>query len=152
MIMHDQRRLVMAHSTPRAPNFSLRLLFSLGHATPCHAMPGHAMPWHGTPERTERATSSSTGSRRTSFLACCVQVTSIGENRPREKRLTSTYPPTYPPTCMYSSSSSSNAEPFCETRVDKPTPNYAVSSTSLFAARRLVSQVSPYFRRVIRPG
>lgn len=31
------------------------------------------------------------GELAVSFLACCVQVTSIGENRPREKCLTSTY-------------------------------------------------------------
>ncbi|KAL0126076.1 hypothetical protein PUN28_004886 [Cardiocondyla obscurior] len=44
-----------------------------------------------TPRRlNERSTSSLTNSPAF-FLACCVQATSIAENRPREKCLTSTY-------------------------------------------------------------
>lgn len=118
----------MAHSTPD-PNFSLRSLFSLGHATSARYFPLDGLA--------------------ASFLACCVQVTSIGENRPREKRLTSTYlpiylathPPTYPPAYLSTTTMRSH---FVSSAVDKP---YRFTPTSLFTAPGLTGsfpQVPPY--------
>lgn len=147
--MHDQRRLVMAHSTPRAPNFSLLLLFSLGHAMPRHAKPCHGMACQIEPsellppQRTRR------------FLSRLLRASDFDrrESPEGEARLTSIYLPTYPPTHLatYLPTCNNNAEPFCETRVNKPHRITPLPRQVFLLRAGLVSQVSSYFCHVT-PG